>query len=119
MTEALTSQNQIVQKEHLSTLEAAQSLGITVMCSASIYQGQLAKNLPDVVGEVFTGLNTDAQRALQFVRSTPGVTTALVGMKQIAHVEENLKTAEVSPALWEQYGRLFKADRKSTRLNSS
>ncbi len=110
MVEALTKQNQIVHKEYLSTLEAAQALGITVMCSASIYQGQLARNLPEFVGEVFGGLQTDAQRALQFVRSTPGVTTALVGMKQIAHVEENLKTAEVSPALWEQYGKLFKAE---------
>jgi len=109
MVEALTQRNQMVQKEQLSTLEAAQALGITVMCSASIYQGQLARNLPEFVGDVFGGLDTDAQRALQFVRSTPGVTTALVGMKQIQHVEENLKTAEVSPALWEQYGRLFKA----------
>ncbi|HEX2386744.1 MAG TPA: aldo/keto reductase [Candidatus Binatia bacterium] len=108
MVEALTKQNQTVQKESLSILEAAQALGITVMASASIYQGQLSKNLPEFVSEVFTGLATDAQRSLQFVRSTPGVTTALVGMKQIAHVEENLKTAEVSPALWEQYARLFK-----------
>jgi aryl-alcohol dehydrogenase-like predicted oxidoreductase len=53
-------------------------------------------------------LETDAQRSLQFVRSTPGVTTALVGMKQIPHVEENLKTAEVAPAPWEQYAKLFK-----------
>jgi predicted aldo/keto reductase-like oxidoreductase len=108
MVEALTKRNHTIQGEQLSTLEAAQALGITVMCSAAIYQGQLAKNLPEFVGEVFAGLATDAQRALQFVRSTPGVTTALVGMKQISHVEENLKTAEVSPALWEQYARLFK-----------
>ena len=108
MVEALTKRNQTLQGEGLSTLEAAQALGITVMCSASIYQGQLARSLPPFVGEVFDGLATDAQRALQFVRSTPGVTTALVGMKQMQHVEENLKTAEVSPALWEQYARLFK-----------
>ncbi|HEX9444649.1 MAG TPA: aldo/keto reductase [Candidatus Binatia bacterium] len=108
MVEALTKRNQTVQGEQLSTLEAAQALGITVMCSAAIYQGQLAKNLPPFVGEVFGGLDTDAQRALQFVRSTPGVTTALVGMKQTRHVEENLQTAALSPALWEQYARLFK-----------
>ena len=108
MVEALTKRNHTLQGEQLSTLEAAQALGITVMCSAAIYQGQLAKNLPPLIGEVFDGLSTDAQRSLQFVRSTPGVTTALVGMKQIPHVEENLKTAEISPALWEQYARLFK-----------
>ena len=52
-------------------------------------------------------LETDGQRALQFVRSTPGATTALVGMKQLNHVEENLKTARIPPAPWEQYSKLF------------
>ncbi|HEY2988073.1 MAG TPA: aldo/keto reductase [Candidatus Binatia bacterium] len=108
MAEALTLRNQTLQGEQLSTLEAAQALGITVMCSASILQAQLARNLPPFVGEIFTGLETDAQRALQFARSTPGVTTALVGMKQIAHVEENLRTAKVAPAAWEEYAKLFK-----------
>jgi aryl-alcohol dehydrogenase-like predicted oxidoreductase len=108
MAEALTLRNQIVQGEQLSTLEAAEALGITVMCSASILQAQLARDLPPFVGEIFAGLETDAQRALQFVRSTPGVTTALVGMKQIGHVEENLKTAAIAPAPWAQYAKLFK-----------
>jgi aryl-alcohol dehydrogenase-like predicted oxidoreductase len=73
-------------------------------------QGQLSRNLPPIVVETFTGLDTDAQRALQFVRSTPGVTTALVGMKQQKHVEENLQTARVPPAPWEQYSKLFQTN---------
>jgi predicted aldo/keto reductase-like oxidoreductase len=77
------------------------------MCSASILQGQLARNLPPVISEVFRDLETDAQRSLQFVRSTPGVTVALVGMKQLPHVEENLKVALVPPVPWEQYAKLF------------
>ncbi|MFQ5902569.1 MAG: aldo/keto reductase [Candidatus Binatia bacterium] len=108
MPEALTKKNQEVNGERLSTLEAAQRLGITVMCSASILQGQLSRNLPPIIGEVFNGLETDAQRSLQFVRSTPGVAVALVGMKQIPHVEENLKVAQVPPVTWEQYAKLFK-----------
>jgi hypothetical protein len=28
-------------------------------------------------------------------------------MKQVNHVEENLKTAGVAPASWEQYAKLF------------
>jgi len=88
-------------------LEAAQYFGITVMCSASVLQGQLTRNLPDLIRDTFSGLETDGQRALQFVRSTPGVTTALVGMKQSNHVEENLKTARIAPAPWEQYSKLF------------
>ena len=107
MTEALSNANQPVSGKAKTLLEAAQELGVTVMCSASVLQGQLAHNLPEMIRETFEGLETDGQRALQFVRSTPGVATALVGMKQVAHVDENLKTARVAPASWEQYSKLF------------
>lgn len=107
MTEALSLANQRVEGKELTILEAAQAFGIIVMCSASILQGQLAHNLPALIGETFSGLETDGQRALQFVRSTPGVTTALVGMKQLRHVDENLRVARVGPAPWAQYSRLF------------
>lgn len=107
MTEALSLNNQQVGKRRLTVLEAAQALGVAVMCSASILQAQLTRNLPSIIADTFSGLRTDGQRALQFVRSTPGVTTALVGMKQIEHVNENLQTAGVPPASWEQYSKLF------------
>ncbi|HET8562309.1 MAG TPA: aldo/keto reductase, partial [Candidatus Binatia bacterium] len=110
MTEALSHRNQQVGQRNLTVLEASQSLGITVMCSASILQGQLACNLPSMIGDALQGLESDSQRALQFVRSTPGVTTALVGMKQVQHVEENLKTSQFPPAPWEQYSKLFQVE---------
>jgi aryl-alcohol dehydrogenase-like predicted oxidoreductase len=109
MSEALSSTNQRVDGKEMTVLAAAQALDITVMCSASVLQGQLTRNLPSIIGETFEGMETDGQRALQFVRSTPGVTTALVGMKQLSHVEENLRTARVAPASWEQYSRLFQS----------
>jgi aryl-alcohol dehydrogenase-like predicted oxidoreductase len=109
MTEALSLTNQEVEGRKKTVLEAAQTLGLTVMCSASVLQGQLTHDLPDIIHETFQGLRTDGQRALQFVRSTPGVTTALVGMKQPAHVDENLGTAKVPPASWEQYSKLFQS----------
>ena len=60
--------------------ETAERFGVTVVCSASLLQGRLLGQLPDTLRDQFDGLTTDAQRCLQFVRSTPGVTTALVGM---------------------------------------
>lgn len=110
MTEALSLSNQRLNGKQLTVLEAAQALGVTVMCSASVLQGQLTRNLPAIINDTFQSLETDGQRALQFVRSTPGVTTALVGMKQLGHVEENLKTAQVAPASWEQYSKLFQTE---------
>ena len=41
-------------------------------------------------------------------RSPPGVTTALVGMKQAAHVEENLALGRMSPASPAQVVQLFR-----------
>lgn len=110
MSEALSSANQPLHGHRHTLLETAQELGVIVMCSASVLQGQLTRNLPPIIQETFGGLTTDAQRALQFVRSTPGVTSALVGMKQLIHVDENMRTATVAPATWEHYSKLFQAN---------
>jgi aryl-alcohol dehydrogenase-like predicted oxidoreductase len=107
MTEAFTHANQMLQGQQVTLLEAAAALDVTVMTSGSLLQSKLTRGLPPVLEETFTGLQTDAQRALQFVRSTPGVTTALVGMSQVAHVEENLALARLAPATEAEYLRLF------------
>jgi len=109
MSEALSTTNQELGGKQVTLLEAAQALGIAVMCSASVLQGQLTRNLPAIICETFDNVETDGQRALQFVRSTPGVTAALVGMKQLSHVDENLRVARVMPTPWEQYSKLFEA----------
>jgi aryl-alcohol dehydrogenase-like predicted oxidoreductase len=108
MPEALVADNQTYQGAHVSLLEAAKALGVTVVASASILQGKVAADLPEQIREPLGSLATDAQTAIQFVRSTPGVTTALVGMSRRAHVEENLRLARVPPASAEDYSRLFR-----------
>src|SRR2546427_31441 len=70
MTEALTLGNQSVQSHVKTVMEAASELDITLIASASLLQGQVAKNLPPFVADAL-GLADDAQRALQFVRSSP------------------------------------------------
>jgi len=98
MTEALTVASQRVGKASVSIVQAAEHLGVYLMTSASILQGRLAQNLPAALGQVLEGLRTDAQRALQFVRSTPGVGTALCGMTRVDHVEENAALVSRPPA---------------------
>lgn len=97
MTEAITVANQRVGAASIPVMQAAEQLGVYVMTSASILQGKLAQNLPPALAQVLEGLRTDAQRALQFVRSTPGVGTALCGMRTLAHVEENAGLIAVPP----------------------
>ncbi|MET0754348.1 MAG: aldo/keto reductase [Pyrinomonadaceae bacterium] len=107
MPEAYLFQNQAVAGKVFSTIDAANELGVSVMCSASILQGKLAANLPPQLNETLGNLKTDAQTSLQFVRSTPNVTTALIGMSKTAHVEENLELAKIEPVPEETYGQMF------------
>jgi aryl-alcohol dehydrogenase-like predicted oxidoreductase len=107
MTEAFTRATQRVGAELVTVVEAARRLGIYVMASASVHQGQLTRNLPPVVAQFLPGLETDAQRALQFVRSTPGIGTALIGMKSAEHVEENALVTGLRPLPEAEFARLF------------
>jgi aryl-alcohol dehydrogenase-like predicted oxidoreductase len=106
MTEALTRSNQPFDGRRAPMVEAANKLGITLVASAAMLQGQLSRGLPSFVTAAL-GLQNDAERALQFVRSTPGIATALVGMSRVEHVRANLSLAGVSPASQDEFSRLF------------
>jgi len=106
MTEALTLGNQSIAGKERTVMEAADELGIALIASASLLQGQVAQNLPQFVAEAL-GLENDAERALQFVRSAPGITAALVGMSRTAHVEANGRLVTVPPAGVDEFSKLF------------
>ncbi len=91
-----------------SVLQAAARLGIAVVASASLAQTRVLTNLPDAVRRLLPGLETDAQRAIQFTRSTPGIAVALAGMGRAEHVLENVGVARVRPATAEEYHRLYR-----------
>jgi aryl-alcohol dehydrogenase-like predicted oxidoreductase len=108
MPEALTLPNQQLDEAGpITLLAAAAALGVTVVSSASILQGRVAQGLPESIREPLGSLATDALTAIQFVRSTPGITTALIGMSNVKHVEENLQLAHIPPAHHDDYARLF------------
>lgn len=79
-------------------LETLRDTGTAVFASVPLMRGRAVRGLPDFVRESFPDLATDAQCALQFVRSTPGVTTVLVGMRQLHHIDENAALAGHAPA---------------------
>lgn len=106
MPEALTLGNQTVNSAEKTVMETADGLGVSLIASASLLQGQVAQNLPQFVADAL-GLENDAERALQFVRSAPGITTALVGMSRTAHVEANARLVQAPPAGIEQFRELF------------
>ncbi len=79
-------------------LATLRGTGTAVFASAPLLQGRALGALPELVHRSFPEARSDAQRCLQFVRSTPGVTAAIVGMREPEHVEENLALARVPPA---------------------
>ena len=106
MPQALTLPNQTVNGKAGALVQAARSLGITVVSSAALLQGHLIKKMPSGV-EAALGLKSNLLRALQFARSTPGITTALTGMSKVEHVRANLEIVGVEPAPREQYLKVF------------
>lgn len=96
MPEAVRLPTQRTASGTVPLLQAAAELGMTVIASASLMQGQLTHGLPAKVQEAFPELMSDAQRAAAFVRGLPAVTTALIGMKSAAHLEEQLAAVAIS-----------------------
>nr|MBA3671708.1 aldo/keto reductase [Gemmatimonadaceae bacterium] len=90
MPEAARATIQPLGRKQVTLLEAAEALGLGVVASAPIMQGKLAQGLPNEMHELFPGCATDAQRALRFTSSLPGVSVTLAGMRSGAHLNENL-----------------------------
>lgn len=111
MPEAYALLNQTVEKPpYVSPLNAAFRLGLHTIASASLMSGHL-HSLPDDARSYLQPFlpagSSDAELALQFVRSTPGITSGLVGMAQPEHVTANLRAAAVAPSPPAQVGRLL------------
>ena len=109
MPEAFTRPHDPAPAGGAPLLEIAARMGVTVFASAPLLQARLAQGLPEAVRRAFPECATDAQCALQFARSAPGVTAALAGMSSAAHVEENLALRAVPPAPLERWLALFES----------
>ena len=106
MPEALMRPNQVVAGKTMAMVQAGRALGITLVASAALLQGQLTRNLPAQMRSAWN-MKKDSALALQFARSAPGITTALVGMSQVGHVEENLALMSLEPAARDEFLKVF------------
>ncbi|PSQ57041.1 aldo/keto reductase [Halobacteriales archaeon SW_8_68_21] len=103
MADAFTRRNQPAPpgsgaESPLSALSFAHEAGLSVVTSASIGQGDLAVEgaIPADIDATLAG-ETPAQRALNFARSAPGVTSSLVGTTDPDHVRENVAAGTFDP----------------------
>ena len=92
-----------------SALWFANDAGIDVFTSASILQGDLAEagEIPEAVDSKLSG-ETPAQRAINFARSAPGVTSALVGTGSPEHAAENVAAGTFAPMGADAFDSVFR-----------
>lgn len=90
-------------------LTSLTNTGTAVFASAPLYGGGLVGQVPDFVRRALPEAPSDATAALQFVRSTANVSCAVVGMREAAHVEDNLRLAKIPRARPEIPAGLFAA----------
>ncbi len=107
MAQAIGYPSQETGEQRLPALAAAAAFGLAAFGSASLLQGRLTADLPEEIAEAFPEVGTGAQRALQFSRSCPGMTSSLVGVSSLAHASENFALAAVPPAPPERVMGLF------------
>src|SRR5262249_19450608 len=110
MAQAIAYRSQDGTRGRLPALLAAQEEGLATFGSASLLQGRLAADLPEEIDAAFPEARSGAQRALQFSRSAPGMTTSLVGVSTRAHAEDNFALAKIPPAPTERVMGLFEAE---------
>lgn len=98
MAQGIAYPSQNTETGRLSALAAASSFGLAAFGSASLLQGRLAADLPEEIEAAFPEALTGGQRALQFCRSAPGMTSSLVGASRLEHAREDFALSRVPPA---------------------
>jgi len=102
--QALLAKTQLIDNQNISILESAVKLGIGVFTSVPLMQGKLLS--PGVMPDF--GNLKPSLRALQFIRSSPGVLAPLVGHKSPKHVSENLEIMKIPKIPEDEFLALIK-----------
>ena len=95
--EALFLDNHELGSRPATVLDVAADLGLTVFASAAINRGLLPQPMPAALVAATAPVDDEPLVALQFTRSAPGVTVALVGMSDPAHARANLELTSLEP----------------------
>jgi len=112
MPEAYTRFSQVTGQGNIgSTIQAAFQLKLTVMASHTLGKGLLAQEEIPSLQEGIPELANAAQRAIQFVRSTPGIGVTLVGMSSPLHLADFLAVAKQLPLPKERYLAMFEKEK--------
>ena len=111
-TTAYTTFTQSVEANECTLLQAAYRLGIGVISSSSLLQMNLFKKsfsaeTGAILDDTMT-LKNDIQLALQFVRSTPGIVSALFGSKVPVNIKNNCEISKIKAVPKSKYDLLYR-----------
>ena len=111
MPEAYTRFSQVTGQGNIgSTIQAAFQLKLTIMASHPLGKGLLAREEVPSLLEAMPELADAAQRAIQFVRSTPGIAVTLVGLSMPRHLADLLAVARQLPLPKGRYLAMFEKE---------
>jgi len=102
--QAYMQKNQPSNSGNVSILESAIENNIGVFTSVPLMQGKLLDWIKNK--KEFTH-NSPSVNALQFIRSTPGVLSPLIGHKMESHVDENLQILDIPPYSTNEFNTLM------------
>lgn len=111
---AMTARNQVTQEGSESLIDGAGREGMSFIAAEPLAAGRALDEEHPWLSGVLSTSGTLVQRSLQFVRSTPGVTAAVVGMSRTEHVAENLALAHVPPVSRHTYEQLVPPEAPQT-----
>ncbi len=107
MMEAFTLNNHNAGDAKVSALGAASAYELLTITSAPLLQAKLFKSFPPFLLDGLAQFGSKAERAIQFVRSIPGVHSVLVGMSDPLHLAENMTVSHFDPLTEEELFALF------------
>ncbi|WP_072679563.1 aldo/keto reductase [Arcobacter sp. LA11] len=111
-TSIYTMPTQSVKGEECTLLQATHRLEIGVISSSSLLQMNLfKKSFNPEVGYLLDSqmiLKNDIQLALHFVRSTPGIISALFASKVPVHIKENLEISKIKSTPRTKYDLMYR-----------
>lgn len=106
MVEAYKKKNQKFGDEFFSVFEVAEKLGLYTYISAPLFQGRIIRQFTDDIKKVFK-VEKDIHIPIQFVRSTPGVGTVLIGTSKVEHLLENIEIKNYPKITKEEFEKII------------
>lgn len=108
MAEGFTRFNQATGQGNVgSTIQAAHQLKVFVVGSHGMMKGALGKTCTTALIKALPQCRNDAQRSLQFNRSTPGLGVSLTGVREPDHLQDLLNVAHLAPLDKKSYLQLY------------